>query len=445
MEVKIKIKAVVSGVIFVFLIGAQILPADTILPAASLAMPLDEQNGTARAMAMGSAYTGVAEGSSALLWNPAGLGVMENMEIGIHHNSSPGDLVQEIAVIGIPAGTFGGLAISINYSDNGIFDIRDNSGQLLAGTNNAGEKGIKAGWGREWMPGVYAGVAINAAQKTLADRVYYAFTGDIGLLWKATPSFTFGAAYSNLGGKIENYAVASDFRAGGSYGFDFGKSNRFLLAFSGETQANGLSRLNTGIEFTGFSMPALRFGYIYNFSNQGLSGLMGITAGIGIKVQDFTLDYAFVPSGELGSSHRLSLTYSSTFKALDRNYLPASDKRVMTSETVYFDNMKSDLSQDALVLLKRNILILKENPKTEVRIAGYSSISGGEVYNMKLSEKRAYGIRNYIIREGDISPDRVFIIWFGESNSAAYESDPKNINSEAARLNRRGLFETVKQ
>jgi hypothetical protein len=35
----------------------------------------------------------------------------------------------------------------------------------------------------------------------------------------------------------------------------------------------------------------------------------GITAGVGWALRDFDLDYAFVPYGDLGVSHRLSVTW----------------------------------------------------------------------------------------------------------------------------------------
>ncbi|MEK7745767.1 MAG: hypothetical protein AAB576_03810, partial [Elusimicrobiota bacterium] len=36
---------------------------------------------------------------------------------------------------------------------------------------------------------------------------------------------------------------------------------------------------------------------------------LGITAGVGWRFRDFMLDYAFVPYGDLGISHRISVTW----------------------------------------------------------------------------------------------------------------------------------------
>jgi len=93
--------------------------------------------------------------------------------------------------------------------------------------------------------------------------------------------------------------------------------------------------------------------------------------------------------------------------------------------------------------LKRNIQILKDNPNTKVRIAGYTSASGSDAYNRKLSERRANAVKSYLIDEGIITPDRLFTIGYGETHPATYEPVPDQIRSEAAKSNMRVLFEII--
>jgi len=55
---------------------------------------------------------------------------------------------------------------------------------------------------------------------------------------------------------------------------------------------------------------ALRGGYQMSFPNRELGGLAGLTMGVGYTLtRSIILDYAMLPSGELGSSHRLSATF----------------------------------------------------------------------------------------------------------------------------------------
>jgi len=116
---------------------------------------------------------------------------------------------------------------------------------------------------------------------------------------------------------------------------------------------------------------------------------------------------------------------------------------VLAFEDIHFDFDKSTLTKEAQVILKRNIQLLKENPKAKVRIAGYTSASGTEEYNQKLSERRANAVKEYLIKEGVVTPDRLSEIGYGETKPAMYEAAPKDLYSKAAKANMRVLFEII--
>jgi OOP family OmpA-OmpF porin len=118
---------------------------------------------------------------------------------------------------------------------------------------------------------------------------------------------------------------------------------------------------------------------------------------------------------------------------------------VLAFEDVHFDFDKSTLKPEAQTILKRNIQILKDNPKAQVRIAGYTSASGTEEYNQKLSERRAKAVEEYLINEGIITQERLSTIGYGKTNPAMYEAAPKELYSKAAKANMRVLFEIVVQ
>ena len=116
---------------------------------------------------------------------------------------------------------------------------------------------------------------------------------------------------------------------------------------------------------------------------------------------------------------------------------------ILAFEDVHFDFDKSTLKPEAQTILKRNIQLLKDNPKAQIRVAGYTSASGTEEYNQKLSERRANAVRDYLISEGVITPDRLTTIGYGETRPAMYEAAPKELYSKAAKANMRVLFEIV--
>jgi outer membrane protein OmpA-like peptidoglycan-associated protein len=118
---------------------------------------------------------------------------------------------------------------------------------------------------------------------------------------------------------------------------------------------------------------------------------------------------------------------------------------ILAFEDIHFDFDKSTLKPEAQTILKRNIQLLKDNPNAKVRIAGYTSASGTEAYNQKLSERRAKAVQEYLINEGLISSDRLSTIGYGETNPAMYEAAPKELYSKAAKANMRVLFEIIVQ
>jgi len=116
---------------------------------------------------------------------------------------------------------------------------------------------------------------------------------------------------------------------------------------------------------------------------------------------------------------------------------------ILAFEDVHFDFDQATLNQEAKEILKNSVRILKENPKANVRVAGYTSASGSEEYNQTLSEKRAKAVELYLIEEGIVSPQRLSTIGYGQTRPAEFEAAPKDIYSNAAKANMRVLFEIV--
>jgi OOP family OmpA-OmpF porin len=124
---------------------------------------------------------------------------------------------------------------------------------------------------------------------------------------------------------------------------------------------------------------------------------------------------------------------------------PVAKIIILAFEDVHFDFDQSTLKPEAQTILKRNIQMLKDNPKAKIRVAGYTSAAGTEAYNQALSERRAKAVQEYLINEGIITPDRLSTIGYGETHPAAYEAAPKELYSEAAKANMRVLFEIIVQ
>jgi len=121
---------------------------------------------------------------------------------------------------------------------------------------------------------------------------------------------------------------------------------------------------------------------------------------------------------------------------------PKDDEKVIIFGDTHFDYGESTLSQEAKTLLDKDVQVLNENPKINVRMAGYTSAQGTEGTNQKISEKRANAVRDYLIEKG-IAPERITTIGYGRTKPAVYEVAPGDIYSKEAMANMRVLFEIV--
>src|SRR4051812_45944102 len=102
--------------------------AETVTSAAGSSFASVQEAGSARAVALGSTYVGIAEGSQTLPWNPAGLSGLCAPELSLHHNSTLLGSFQESAIFAMPVNPNNGFGASVNFTDNGTFEGRDDNG-----------------------------------------------------------------------------------------------------------------------------------------------------------------------------------------------------------------------------------------------------------------------------------------------------------------------------
>jgi OOP family OmpA-OmpF porin len=104
---------------------------------------------------------------------------------------------------------------------------------------------------------------------------------------------------------------------------------------------------------------------------------------------------------------------------------------------VNFDFGKAELRSDALALLEEAVLILRKYPGLRVELAGHADAIGSERYNLKLSQRRARAVYDYLTRQGI---DRHLLVptAFGESRPVAPNThEDGSDDSEGRAKNRR--------
>lgn len=93
-------------------------------------------------------------------------------------------------------------------------------------------------------------------------------------------------------------------------------------------------------------------------------------------------------------------------------------------ENILFDFDKTDVKAEYRTALADAGAYLKEHPEARIVLAGHTDNIGSQKYNMKLSHRRAVSIRNYLVANEGISPDRITLSGFGYSEPVASNATP---------------------
>jgi len=93
-------------------------------------------------------------------------------------------------------------------------------------------------------------------------------------------------------------------------------------------------------------------------------------------------------------------------------------KKKIVLRGVHFDFDKATIRADARPVLDEAIATLKQQGGIAVIAEGHTDNVGTDAYNMKLSQRRAKAVRDYLVA-GGISPRRIAVEGFGESHPVA--------------------------
>lgn len=248
----------------------------------------------ARAAAMGEAFTAVTDDSTSLYWNPAGLARVEGRELSAMYNVWFQGIGQGYVSVGFPL-LGGTMAFGTNYVSMGDLEGRDESGNPTE-TFQASDLGISVGFAGK-LGRFLLGLSGGMIRSTIAGDTQSAFLVTLGGLVEVSEGFSLGVVAQNLGTKLGDDSLPFILKAG--LALEVGSFS--LAADIGKSQDTDLYYC-VGIESWIGNVVALRAGY-----RTGRDVGPGWTAGLGFKMSGFEVDYAYVPYGDLGSTHRISL------------------------------------------------------------------------------------------------------------------------------------------
>ncbi|NOZ62108.1 MAG: UPF0164 family protein [Calditrichaeota bacterium] len=274
----------------------------------------------ARALALGGAYSAIANDASAVYWNPAGLAQLASPEMSLMHSSQFSDLLQANFVNFIFP-TKSGRAFGISYFRVGVEDIPmatqldEFHRPIIEKYFQDLEHAIFLSFASKVKKNLFIGGNLKTLYQQVADHSALGFGFDLGALYQFSPKFSVGACLQDATGtylfwdtgsrEMRNPNILVSVSLADKVPFLTGKIRAAIgqtIRFEGRSPENLYSignvagvDLNAGLEYEIFQTISLRIGKERNH----------LTAGAGMKFSFFSVDYAFV-SYDLGNAHRIS-------------------------------------------------------------------------------------------------------------------------------------------
>jgi long-subunit fatty acid transport protein len=166
-------------------------------------------------------------------------------------------------------------------------------------------------YGTKLSNSVSLGISAKFLQETIDEQKAQAFAVDLGGMYSMKNGFIIGANVQHLGTKMkfveESFGLPLNFNVGVAYKL---LDNALTFAVDANIPTDNDVNVGFGADYRIMGIFDLRFGYRYTSGGNDLGTASGLRAGVGFGIGSYKLDYAFVPYGELGQSHRISLVAS---------------------------------------------------------------------------------------------------------------------------------------
>ena len=264
----------------------------------------------ARELAMGSAAGALTEGANSVNWNPGRLAGLTQKNVTASYNALFIDESQGFVGYASPlSGNMGVVGVGVNYLTVSNIEKRaadtDDPDSKFSNNNTA----VSLSYARaEVRPGLDLGASLKYISQKLDTQNDKAIAVDLGSAYKINSDWTAAFSVRNFGSSIGPDKLPLTLKGGAATKFLSGK-----LTAAGDLDWLAYDKrfyMDLGAEYALNGYLAFRAGYQIGRSQDKLGGLTGFGAGLGLKLDRFNLDYAYVPFGDLGDTHRMTIGFN---------------------------------------------------------------------------------------------------------------------------------------
>lgn len=276
----------------------------------------------ARAAAMGGAYSAVSDEASAIYWNPAGLVQIPKLSAVFMRSQYVADISYQYAAYAQRLSYGDVIGVSALFTDIGSIDNTNVDGGRI-GTFSPKDQVYTLSYSKAILEfsdkdmDVSMGVSLKYIRSTIIESAK-SYAGDIGIMtynFKDIP-YRLAITVSNFGQGMRYDQASNTLPLTLKLGAAVNPFRDMLLTtdvlIAKQNATNFLFGAELATEPNELTRLCLRAGLNTQRMSDGLSGL---TLGVGATLHFFSLDYAFVPMGELGTTHKISITFDFPFRS----------------------------------------------------------------------------------------------------------------------------------
>jgi hypothetical protein len=262
----------------------------------------------AEAMSMGESQVAATDDLYASYWNPAGLTRLQKPQIALMHNEWFAGINHEFVGFAAPLGNIGTVGVSSSYLSFGELQGRDRDGNETT-IFRPYDLALILSYARSFGSALAFGTNAKLLREQIADETGTGIAFDFGALYNFSEMpLSLGFNAQHLGPRVkfveEAFGLPVTFRLGVAYKL---WSEALTLTTDIIRPSDNDLAIGVGAGYTIGNILHLRTGYKYKIGGNDLGAISGLTGGFGLTLRQFQLDYALVPFGILGLTHRFSL------------------------------------------------------------------------------------------------------------------------------------------